>query len=814
MIKNFFTTAIRNIIKHKIYSAINFVGLTCGLSLALLIITYVRSEMSFDKFHKKADRLYRLSYLVPNGLKLAVTPPPIAPLMPEYFPEIEMTARLYNRNVSISKSGGSSAEAFEETDVLFADSSILKMFTFDFVSGDPLTALKVPFTVLITEEMAAKYFGTRNPLGESLLFGGKDLYKVAGVIRDFPDNSHLHFHLLVPYENMYDMETPQGKGRMKKNLETNFVISHSFTYMLLKPGARPGNIDSRMNDFLKKYCPPNRLIGQAFTVMPLRDIHLKSTLQGEPSATNTMANLFVFIAIGILTLIIASINYINLSTAQSLSRTKEIGIRKILGSERSQLIAQFLLESFLFCLISLALSYLIFYFTLPLLNILTRKHLAFAGVVDIPLIISSLLLLLLITLLSGGYPAYFISQFNSITSLKGSKGNIITGSQIFRKSLVIFQLMIACSLLIGSLLLVKQLNFLSTRPLGFQKENLFSIPLFSQNLNSIFSGADSTFQVRLQTFRDRIETYPEIMQTTTSNATPGLGVIYRGCIPQGFTQEDNLFIPDLAVDYDFLTTFGMKMVEGRTFSKDYGTDEREAFLVNETAVKEFHWGSPQQAIGKTIDREGKKGKVIGVIKDFNITSLTSPISSLIIELNRIQWNNLFIKMKNTNVKPAIEKLRVEWNNLFPEKAFQFNFLDEQLNEQYADFDNFGKIIQCFTLIAIAIACLGVYGLVLFSVKRKVKEIGVRKVLGASIPGILKLVYSDFASLTLLGFVLAIPVSYFFIDSWLKNFTYHTEIDWLTYLLAFSVMFIIVAMTIGYQALKASLANPVKSLRSE
>ncbi|CAN5569038.1 ABC transporter permease [soil metagenome] len=814
MLKNFFKTAGRTIVKNKAYSLINFIGLTTGLALALLIITYVRSELSFDTFHEKGDRLYRLSYEVSNGLKLASTPPPIAPKMKEYFPEVEETARLYNRNVSISRGMGSDAVSFEEPGVFFADSSIMKMFTFDFISGSPERALKEPFSILITSEMAKKYFGDKDPLGESLLFGGRNSFKIGGVVQDFPENSHLRFHMLVPYDNMFDMETDETAERMRANLETNFVISHGYTYILLRRGASATVIDQGMPDFLKKYAPANRQVGQVFTTIPVPDIHLKSTLLGEPSSTNSMSTIFIFIAIGFLTLIIAAINYINLSTAQSFTRIREIGVRKILGSTKVQLITQFIAESFLFCVVATVLSYGVFYSSLPLLNQFTNKQIMFADAVDVRLILSSLSLLVVITVLAGAYPAYFISQFNSVTSIKGSGGDTVSGGNLLRKSLVVFQLMIACILLSGSMMLIKQMDFLKDQPLGFERAHMINIPLNSQNLNAIFMRADSTFRTRLRTFQDRIETQTNVEKTSTSSGVPGLGTIYRGVIPEGFTQEDNLIAADLSVDFDFFEAYGIKIIAGRPFSKEYGTDSNEGFMVNETAIKEFHWGTPEQALGKTIDREGKKGRVIGVVKDFNIASLTSAMAPVVIEIDPNQWGLLNVKFKNGNVASTIEIIEREWDVLFPEKSFEFTLLDEHLNQQYSNFHNFGKIIQSFTFIAILISCLGVYGLVLFVVQRKVKEIGVRKVVGASMVNILSLIYKDFVWLLLIGFLLAVPVSFYFINQWLTNFTFHTNIDLFTYVVSFLLVLVVVAFTISYHAVKAALANPVVSLRSE
>jgi putative ABC transport system permease protein len=811
MLKNFFKTAFRNIVKNKAYSIINFLGLTCGLALALLIFIYVRSETSFDTFHQKIDRLYRIKYVAPNGLELASSPPPIAPLMKEFFPEVEDACRLYGRNVTISQP--ESEQSFEETNVFFADSSITRLFTFETLRGDMRDALHLKFTAVITDEMAKKYFGDKDPIGETLIFQGKQSFKIIAVVKEFPENSHIAFNMLVPYDNMFDLESDATATALRNNLAVNFIISHSYTYVLVKPGADPHNVDHNMEKFLKKYARPDLLVGQVFTLMPVKDIHLKSQLLMEPSSTNSETNLLIFIGVGLLTLVIACINYINLSTAQSLSRIKEIGIRKILGSMKYQLIGQFLAESFLFSIVALLLSYVAFYFALPFLNELTNKSLEFRQEVDLTLISISFALVIFITLLAGGYPSYFVTQFDSINSLKG-QGSPVRGGQFFRKALVVVQLTIACMLLSGSLLIVKQLNFLSTRPLGFQKDHVINVPLFSQNFNGIFRQNDSTFWVRLQSFRDVIESQSNVKATTLSSNPPGLGIVFRGTIPEGFTQQDNMFLANLSVDYDFLKTYGMELVAGRTFSKENGTDQNEAFIVNETAVKEWKWESPEKAIGKSLTREGKKGKVIGVMRDFNFTSLTTPVSAMVVEVNANQFNTLSIKFDNDNIQPTIDELKRQWEKMFPEKSFQFSFLDEQLNSQYQNFQDFGNIIETFTFIAILISCLGVYGLVLFVVQRKVKEIGVRKVLGATILNVLKLIYRDFAWLIVLGFVLAIPVSYFLMNQWLENFTYHTTVDVGTYILSFVIVLIIVVATIGYQALKASLANPVKSLRSE
>lgn len=811
MLRNFFKTATRNILKHKTYSIINFIGLTSGLALALLIFTYVRSEISYDQFHINIDRLYRLAYKAPSGPDLATTPPPIGPALPEYFPEVEAVARVYQRNVSITLPQGK--EAFEENSITFVDSAFTKMFTLEWVKGNPVNALHEKFTVIITEEMALKYFGDRNPIGEELIFSGRQAFKIIGVVKDFPENSHLRFNMLVTYDDMFDIEDQPTEDRLRANLARNFIISHSYTYVLLKPGTTIDNMNSGMDAFLKKYADPRYQVGQVFSFMAVANIHLESTLLAEPTPTSSMATILIFIGIGFLTLVIAAINYINLSTAQSLTRIKEIGIRKIMGSMRYQLISQFLMESFLFCLISMLLAYVIFDLTLPVLNLFTGKELLFVNVVDRELILASLGLLVIMTALAGGYPAYFVTSFESISALKGT-GLPGEGRQLFRKALVVFQLVIACMMLSVSMVIIKQLNYLENRPLGFNRDQVVTIPLFSQNLNGFFRPGDSTHFTRLESFRTIVEEQSGIQSTTLSSGAPGLGVVFRGAIPDGFTREDNLFVGTMSVDYEFIKTFDLELVAGRSFSRAFGTDEREAYIINEAAVKQFNWGTAEQALGKQIDREGRVGKVIGVIKDFNFTALTTPIAGVIVAIEPSQYNTLSVRFDNDNIQTTVDKLEAEWNRIFPEKAFEFAFLDEQIDQQYQTFQNFGKIFQAFTLIAILISCLGVYGLVLFSVKRKIKEIGVRKVLGAHVSSIVLLIYRDFALLIGLGFLFAIPISYYMSSQWLENFIYHTTIDWVTYAISLVVIAFIVTATISYQAITAAQANPVNSLRSE
>jgi putative ABC transport system permease protein len=813
MLKNFIRIAWRTLAKNKVYAIINFVGLTGGITLALLVMMYIRFETGYDQFHTKADRLYRITNTTSFGRSYALTPPAIATHIREYFPGVQEVGRMYGRSVSVRSP--LSPQTFEEQQVMFADSSIFNMLDFEFVGGKPLHPLHEKFTMLVTEETATKYFGDQNPVGEVLLLGGRHSFRIVGVVKNFPSQSHLHFTMLVPYENMYDLETDENAIIVRNNLATNFITTHSYTYVLLNPEADPDQINAGMDAFIRRYAPPERQVGQKFSLMKLTDIHLHSTLAGEAEVPNSIDNLWIFGAVGLLTLLMACINYINLSTAQSLMRVKEIGMRKIFGAFRSHLIIQFFVEGMVFCASSWMLSFLGAYLALPWLNKLTGGNILFEEAVDPGLIMASVGLLLLVSVLAGGYPAWFVIRFRSVNALKGAWGH--PGKQGLRQALVVFQLSIAMILLSGSMLILKQLDFLQNRRLGFNREQVLAIPLFSENMNGLYGRIDSAYYTRLDSYRATLERESGILRTSLASDMPGLGgTVYRSVVPEGFSKDERISVSTLSVDYDFIDLYGMQLVAGRAFNRDYGTDATSSFIINESALKEFKWTDAQSALGKTIYREadGKTGLVIGVVKDFNFDLLTTPVSGLMMDVNQDLYAVLTVRYEHTQTVEVIRKLEASWNSFFPEKSFQFYFLDEQLRQEYKAYENFGHVMQSFTVLALMIACLGVYGLVLFTVQRKVKEIGVRKVLGASSLSIQQLIFRNFAKLSIGAFAIATPMAYFLMDRWLSGFAYRTALGAGVFLLSLTGVLIVMMLTIILQVIKASRANPVQSLRSE
>lgn len=809
----FLINAKRNIVRNKVYAFINFTGLSIGVALTLMIFIYVREEVSYDKFHSKSERIYRIKYALPaQGMELATSPPPIAPKLADYFNDVETAARVFGRNVSIKKDENPE-EVFEETNVFFVDTTFNKIFDLEYLAGNPNTAL-AENQVIITDIMAEKYFGQEDPIGKTLNFSDRVSFSVSGVVRSFPSNSHIAFNMLLPYDNMYDLERPSTAELMKNNLSVNYMISHSYSYVLLKEGGDPKSVDDGMQKFIEDNANPNMHLGQVFTLMPLEDIHLGSTLLAEPSTTNSWSNINLFIAVSILTLLIASINYINLATAQSFSRIKEIGIRKALGSGKGQLIRQFLSEAFLFVMISILASYLLMYFGLPVLNDLTGKEFEYFQVVDGQLIGITAAITIVLTLLAGTYPAFFVTGFNTINALKGKKIQATGGGNFLRQSLVTFQLAVASFLLVGAILIYKQLNFINNKSLGFDKDQIVMVQLYSQNLNNIFSGADSTFQVRLNTFSDQLEAQASIKSSSRISAAPGQGAIYRGAVPEGFSQEDNLIMANLSGDYDFFKTFDIEVIAGRALSEEFPSDVTGTFLVNETAVKDYNWGTPEEAIGKELSIDGRPGKVVGVVKDFHFVGLTQPLTPMCINLNLQNSPLLAVKVVGNDIQGVVENMESSWNELFSEKSFEYTFLEDGIANQYAGFNNFGDMIKYFSLVAIIISCLGLYGMILYTTQSKMKEIGIRKVLGAGVGTILTSIFKQFSILIIIAFTIAIPISYYAAIDWLNAFQYRIDVDIATYLLGLIVILLVVGITIGYNATKAALINPVDTLRNE
>ncbi|MEZ5039413.1 MAG: ABC transporter permease [Saprospiraceae bacterium] len=820
MIKHYLKTAFRNLFKHKLFSFVNILGLGLGMACCFLILIFVRHEFSFDNFQKNVDRIGRVNYTASFGNSatvLARIPPPIAPLMPDFFPEVKYAARMFPRSVSVEVregAAGNGVARFEVPEVAFVDSNLLDILTFDFIEGDPLLALKQPFSVILTEEMARQFFGSTEVLGKTIHFLSTYPFRVTGVIKDHPDNSSLRFNLLVPYENMYDIEGETFGPSLRNNLTQNWVVSHSATFVLLTEGASMAAINERFPAFLKTYGNEQFRDNQSFSVMALRDIHTQSQAGLEQVAPANMNYLYLFIGIGLLTLVIACINFVNLSTASSLSRAREIGVRKAVGAGKEGIMGQFLGESILLSFLGFLISMVLLQLFLPYLNTLTQRELSFNIWQESWLSIVFLGIFLLTGLLAGIYPAFFVARFKPIHILKGKGYASLPQGARLRKVLVSIQFWVSIVLMAGTFGIYKQISYLQSQPMGFQQDQVINVPLFSPNVNAVFGGVDANLRQKTNAFEEELLKNPKVEAVTLSSGTLGVGAVRRRIDSDNIPPEENVFAAGLSVDYDFVETYALELVTGRSFGRAFGTDHLDAYVINESAVTLLGWESPEQALGQMVDREGKKGKVIGVVKDFHYRSLRYPIDAFIMDVNPATFNTFSIRIQGSDLPETIDFIESKWNTMFPEKVFENTFLDETIGNSYASDTRFGQIISYFAFLAILISCFGLYGLVTYTAVQKTKEIGIRKVLGASISHILLLLSKEFIWLIGIAGLLAFPLVYYGLQQWLSNFAFTIKLGVGLLLAPWALVLAIALLTLSYQALKAAFSDPVKALRYE
>ncbi|GAB3316728.1 ABC transporter permease [Larkinella ripae] len=816
MIKNYFKIAYRNLLRQKTFSLINIIGLTVGLTCCFLILLFVRHELSYDTFQSKFERIYRVTYLPKfAGLEqpLALTPPTVSPVLPSNFSEIEKTARIFNSSATIElkENRQSQPVKYDEERFFFADSTLLDIFSFRFLQGDPRTALKDKFTVVITDEIAAKYFGPTSPIGKTLLYEGRHPLRVTGVIEKLPANSHLHIDLLSNYETMYATESEA----VRQNLPQNWIISHGYTYVLLRPGQSPEAVNARFPKFLQTYAPKQFAKDIEYKLEPMKDFHLRSPAQGAPEAPGSMTYIYVFLGIAGITLLIACINFVNLSTARSLKRAKEVGIRKVLGSEKKQLIAQFLGESLLLSAIALAISFVLIAALIPVLNNLTGKELTISYfLTDGALVLAFVGIALVTGLLSGTYPAFFVSGFQPIATLKGSFVSGKAKGGRLRQVLLGAQFVASIALIIGAMVAFRQLNYMQNRPLGFEKDFIITANTRNEKITNVFANRTDSAYYRLRTFREMLLKNPGIRQVTLSTQQMGTGSVRRNVVAEGHSPDENIFIGTMGVDYNFAATYGLKFVAGRDFSESFPTDKAEAFVINETGVKQMGWKSAAEAIGKAVNMEGKQGRIIGVLKDFHNQSLQRPIESVLLTIDQPLLRLFSIKIQSENRAETLKFIQQEWDRFFPEKGFAYAFLDESLARLYESEQRLSKLIGYFAGLAVLISCLGLYGLVSLVTQQKTKEIGIRKVLGATVGSIVGLVSRDFIILVVISLVIASPIAWWAMNKWLSEFAYKIDIEWWMFALAGALAVFVTLITVSFQSVKAALTNPVKSLRTE
>jgi putative ABC transport system permease protein len=794
MLKNLFTIAIRNIRKDKAYSSINILGLTIGITCSVLLLIYILDELSFDRYHKNADDIYRVVSIIKepdNEFTWAIAQIPLADELRDNYPEVKNVVRFFDLDRTLYKNND---RQFYEEKFFLADSTVFDMFDYVFLSGDPNTALDRPKSIVLTKSIAQKYFGEDYVVGKSLQDQYGDLYNVTGVIEDVPLNSHFTFDALISRNTMLDYQGGWG----------NFGV---FTYLQLPPGYDLAKINTSLIKVVKEKVNPifeKYSITVRYELQRITDIHLRSKIQDEAEAGGDMSYIYIFAAVAAFMLIIACINYMNLATARSASRAREVGIRKVLGSQRMQLMAQFITESVVIALIALVISLALIYGLLPLFNQLSSKTLSFASVLQAPVLLSLVGIVIFVGVVGGSYPAFYLSGFNPVQVLKG-KVSMKGVDILFRKFLVVVQFSISIFMLISTIIVFDQLQYLRQKDLGFKKERILKIDLSGDDLIA-----------KAAVIAERMQQTPGVSLSTSSSSTPGRNI---GKLLMKVEENDGKLsergVDFFRTDYDFVKTMGMTIKEGRDFSREISSDTTYAVLVNEAMVRRMAWTNP---IGKKIIFGGglnPEKHVVGVVKDYHQSSLYDVIEPLMIVLS-INNNFLLLKTKEGDVRESLASVEKTWKEVGLGYPFEYTFLDQDFNSQYKSDEKRSQIFTIFSCLTITIACLGLLGLASFTTAQRYKEIGVRKVIGASITNLMVLVSREFFILVGIGTVIAFVVAWYFTDSWLQKFAYRILLkdEWVTFILSAVLAFVITAVTIGYHVVRAASANPVKSLKEE
>jgi putative ABC transport system permease protein len=793
MIKNYFKLALRKLWKHKVFSLINIMGLAVGMTACFLIYLYVHFETSYDSFNTKADRIYRVvtDIKTPSDmLHWSSTSAPMAINMQRDFPEVESAVRISGQSFLVRKGN----DKFQENNTIMADSTLFKIFDFPLIYGDKNTALKEPMSIVLSQTAAKKYFGNANPVGQNVLLTGAAINAtITGVMKDIPENSQIKADMIVSMSSQQ-----QIYGGSSDSAWGNFNL---VSYLLLKPNTNPKTLASKFPAFIDSHTGKKLKEAQiSYTLFlePLRDVYLYSTR--DDSKTGNIHNVYIFSIIAIFILLIACINFINLTTARSAERAKEVGIRKVAGAGRLQLAKQFIGESVVISFMAFIIAILLCSLLLPLFNQLAGKQVSSPFFYHPLYIVSLFFIAIGIGILAGFYPALVLSSFRPVAVLKG---RFATGTKgiLLRKGLVIFQFTISIILIIGTVIVYTQLNYMRSQDLGFSKDQEMVI--------------DCNGDKNKDAFKESLSSVPGVLSTSFSSSVPGNGNSTAYSKVENKSGEMQTASLDIyMVDFDYINQYKLKVIAGRGFSKDFGTDTTQAMVINESASNLLGYTSPQQAIGKRFDQWGRQGKIIGVVKDFHYQALQQPIKPLTMRIEPGGYQFLSIKVATANLPSTIKSIESKWNQIIPNRPFDYSFLDESFDKQYRAEDRFGNLFFYFAILAIFISCLGLLGLASYSTIQRTKEIGVRKVLGASVPDIVNLLSKEFLKLVLVAFIIASPVAWLFMNKWLRDFAYRTSLAWWMFVFAGIAAIIIAFVTISFQAIKAAVANPVKSLRTE
>lgn len=797
MLKNYFKIALRNLMRHKVFTAVNIVGLATGLTCCLLMIMHIQHELSFDRFHSKNDRIARVimeySFNGADGMKGDFTSSKVFPSFKRNFPEVENGVRLSHEG-RLVKVGD---KIFNEKDFLFADSTFFQLFDFKLLQGQPKNVLEAPNQLVLTASSAKKYFGTENPVGKSMLIGSSGVpFQVTGVVEDCPSNSQIRFDFLASFSSL-------GRAQEITYFDANYT-----TYLLLKSPSSIPELQKKIGPFMKKEMAGEKGVVINYELEPLANIHLHSPYDAIVPNSN-IVYVYIIGGIALLVLVIACFTYINLSTARSVERAREVGVRKVAGAGKYQLFRQFISESFVLCILSLLISIGLVSLLLPSFNHLSGSALQLSSLMNWPILLAAISLVLVISLLAGSYPALILSNFQPVKVLKGSFKNTSSGI-LLRKSLIVFQFVVSVFLIISTLVISGQLHFIQNKKLGYDRDHVIVMPLDGKILD------------KKEYVKTTLKSNPEILGVSMASSSP-VSILGGYSMQKGTTPGTN---PDKIVnggiiDEEYIKVNGLTVVAGNDLIRQdildaTNTDQSKNyyhFIMNESAARQMGW-TPQEAIGqKMMLGEQRPGEVKAVVKDFHFSSMHTAIQPLI--LFPEGWGSeLLVKVSGQHLSGTLDFLSTQWKGFAPHRPFEYHFMDEDYNRMYDSEMKTGKVFNVFAGIALLLACLGLFGLSAYTVKQRVKEIGVRKVIGASATNIVFLISNTFLKLVLIAFVIACPIAYLAMTKWLQGFVYRIDLSYWFFIIAGISALVIALLTVSIQAIKAAVANPVKSLRTE
>ncbi len=793
MLKNYLKIAFRNLWRHRGFSFLNITGLAIGLTAGFLMLMYVAFELSYDNFHTKGDDIYRVVANIKTPTdnieanKAAVAVPPN---LQRTFPEVLSAVRIMNIDMVVRNN----ESRFQESNTVVVDSAFFDVFDFKLIQGDTKTVLTAPYSIVLSETAAQKYFGEENPMGKSLsIMEEKYNATVTGVMQDIPGNSQIDTDVLLSMTTYSEDLEP--------DIDTNWGGYDPTAYVLLAPGTDPSALEAKLPEFLEQNNGDEMRADQMFVTLflePLKEVYLYSDRGGD--IVGNINNVYTFAVIALFILLIACINFINLTTARSVERAKEVGVRKVIGAKKNQLSLQFIGESMIISFFAFLITLVLAAICLPLFNTLAGKTISI-GIFSNPLQILILFIVsMVLGILAGVYPAMVLSSFQPVSVLKGTFSTSSKGI-FLRKGLVIAQFTISIVLIIGTMVIYQQTHYMQSKELGFDKDQILV-------LNTPVSPAQKEL-------RDVIDGMQEVKSTGLGSSIPGRGNF--AAYSQIENKNGDMQIANLDlyfVDYDYIDQLAMKVIAGRTFSEEFATDSTEAMVVNQRTIKLLGYSDPKEALGAKFDQWGQQGQIIGVIQDFHFRSLAQNIAPLTMRMAEGATDVLTVKIDSKNIQGTVAAIEDQWARILPDTPFEYTFMDEEFNQQYQDEIRFGNLFMNFAILAIFISCLGLLGLAAYSTLQRKKEIGIRKVVGSSVTGVLTLLSKDFIKLVGVAFLIAAPVSWLLMDSWLNEFAYRIDIPWWTFVLSGISALAIALATVSFHALKASLANPVNSLRTE